>query len=296
MQWDFSHNGPNQQFGRRPRNGGEWHLGRDYGTKGKLKVPLGVPAYCQGWICYPVLNNKVDGHGNQVVLIHPNGKEMVRFVHIETGTLSHLKAGQIMQTGDWIGNIGGVGNQENSYQPHIHVEHGFNPKYELAEVKSGKKVYRGKMWFCGDHTIDDYQDPNLKALPFSELETLTNMAYQSRAEIQAGRGRKVKISSVPLSKLLAKESDKEANTFSFKEWFKSTWIGRLFYAEGDGKEAQPAKRTGPIIHRKTPISSIDYQKEGESSLSNKLAANGFEITNVDQKTNRFLPKKTKEMS
>ena len=74
----------------------------------------------------------------------------------------------------------------------------------------------------GDSFDDNYQDPNLKALPFSELETLTNMAYQSRAEIQAGRGRKVKISSVFLSKLLAKESDKETDSFSFKEWFKST--------------------------------------------------------------------------
>ena len=272
MHWDFSHNGPWQKFGWRDRKGGEWHLGRDYGTKGKLDVPLGVPKYCNGWICYPVLNNKIDGMGNQVIFISPDGKEMVRFGHIETGTISHLKNGQILKTGDWIGNIAGVGKTESSYQPHIHVEHGLNPKYELIEMHVGKKSYRYKGWYCGEHTIKDYRDPNLGALPFSELEELTNMAFHSREAVLSGQKKEVKMADkMPL--LTTDESNKEEG--GFISWFKTTWIGRLFFDDDAQEKNKEKERTGPIIHRKTlvPTSYNSSLQDKSSGLSSTLSKN-----------------------
>lgn len=302
MSWDFSTDGEWQKFGWRSRNGGEWHYGRDYGTKGKMNVPLGVPKYCEGWICHVVLNNKVDGFGNQVVLIKPDGKEMVRFLHIETGSLKHLKDGQIMHHGDWIGNIAGVGNQEKSYQPHIHVEHGFHPKYELSEVRSYKKVYRGKMWYCGDHKIQDYRDPNKGALPFSELESLTDMAYQSRAKVQAGLVKKVQISRIHPTDLVQKEgaqnrADKEGGVAL---WFRSTWLGRLFYEEkGETQtknQSQNKERQGPIIYRKTVLpNQMNDSKKGhkkQQGAVQTLSQNGQKW--VD-KSSQPLTQKSKEM-
>ncbi len=299
MSWEFSTDGEWQKFGWRSRNGGEWHYGRDYGTKGKLNVPLGVPKYCEGWLCHVVENNKVDGLGNQVVLIKPDGKEMVRFLHIETGTLKHLKDGQIMHHGDWIGNIAGVGNQEKSYQPHIHVEHGFNPKYELCEVRSHKKVYRGKMWFCGDHQIQDYRDPNKGALPFSELESLTDLAYQSRENIQAGLAKKVQISRIHPTDLVQKEGHQQAGNEEggFVSWFRSTWIGRLFYSgEGENKN-QPKERKGPIIHRKnlvpTPRNDNKESHKGQQGVSQTLSQNGQKLIRENQSQTPM--QKSKEM-
>lgn len=233
MSWDFSHNGPQQRFGWRTRKGGEWHFGRDYGTRGKENVPLGVPKYCDGWVCHVLPNNKKDGLGNQVILVSPDGKEMVRFGHISTGSFNHLKTGQILHTGDWIGNIGGVGVGEHSFQPHIHVEHGFNPHYGLARINQGRDTVH--TWYCGDNKIGDYRDPNLTALPYSELEGLTDMAARSREAILSGRGRSPQMSSQNPVEL----ANHGARRGVFGSWFKSTWLGRLFY--GDENEQEHAR-------------------------------------------------------
>ncbi len=289
MTWDFSHNGPNQQFGWRPRRGGEWHYGRDYGTQGKSDVPLGVPSYCDGWVCQIVENNKIDGLGNQVLLFSPDGREMVRFAHIETGTMKHLKTGQILRTGDWIGNIAGTGNSENSYQPHIHVEHGRNPKYELIQIEHNNKMYQYRMWLCGNHEIGDYQDPNLKALPFSELEGLTDMAYQSRQIVLSGRQRAVKMSRYYPKDLVKIRPQKSV---SFIKWFKSTWLGRIFFS--DDIPSQP-KRTGPIIHRSNIPSKMDNQKPIQQIPSSRQEINseGVKSKNAKRK-NVDLTSKSKE--
>ena len=277
MSWDFSGDGANQQFGWRQRNGGEWHYGRDYGTKGKTKVPLGVPKYCDGWICHIIENNKVDGLGNQVVLISPDGKELVRFGHIETGTMNHLKTGQILNHGDWIGNISGVGYTETSFQPHIHVEHGFNPKYELVQIEHNKKQYRIYQWFCGEHTIQDYKDPQEGALPFEELEELTDLAFQSREAVLSGKKRNVNMSDVLPCDLVKKSEESES---SFSSWFKSTWIGSLFYSDDEKKEEEslkePTKREGPVIHRKSPVlneSSFNNHNNRANGVLNVLEQN-----------------------
>ena len=270
MSWDFSHEGENQQFGRRPRNGGEWHYGRDYGTRGKKDVPLGVPKYCDGWICHVIENNKVDGLGNQVILISPDGKEMVRFGHIETGTISHLKTGQILHHGDWIGNIGGVGYTENSFQPHIHIEHGVNPKYELVQTKHNNKYYQHYTWYCGEHTIEDYRDPQAAALPFEELEELTNMAFQSREQVLSGRANAPQMSREMPADIVKKEN-------SFSAWFRSTWIGSLFYSDDEENkpQEQPETQTGPIIHRKMPVqteqSSVPVIHKQQTDTAGRLA-------------------------
>ena len=275
MSWDFSHNGENQRFGWRPRNGGEWHYGRDYGTKGKDDVPLGVPRYCDGWICHVVENNKMDGHGNQVLLFSPDGSEMVRFSHIETGTMRHLKNGQILRTGDWLGNIAGVGNAEHSYQPHIHVEHGRNPRYNLIQIEHNNRLYRYRRWCCGDHKIGNYIDPNKGALPFSELESLTDMAYQSRQAVLGGYAPKRKTSRFSPQELV---KIRPQQGFPFWDWFKSTWLGRLFFPS---EETKTPTRTGPTIHRTslaasdenkntTPVRRV--QNENSSALSARLRA------------------------
>ena len=274
MSWDFSGDGPNQQFGKRPRNGGEWHYGRDYGTKGKEDVPLGVPKYCDGWICHVLENNKIDGLGNQVVLIHPDGTEMVRFGHIETGTMNHLKTGQIMNYGDWIGNVGGVGYTEHSFQLHIHVEHGINPSYELVQTKHNNKYYRHYQWVCGEQMITDYRDPNEKALPFSELEELTDMAFKSREAILNGRGRKVQMSGVMPVDLVKKDREES----SFSAWFRSTWIGSLFYSDDKDEEENDypsqQERTGPIIHRKPPVSTEQSASSVNEGMIDVLSRSG----------------------
>ena len=300
MDWEFSTDGEWQKFGWRSRNGGEWHYGRDYGTKGKLNVPLGVPKYCEGWLCHVVENNKVDGLGNQVVLIKPDGKEMVRFGHLETGTLKHLKDGQIMHHGDWIGNIGGVGNKETSYQPHIHVEHGFNPKYEMTAIKVGKKRYLSKRWYCGEQTIQDYRDPNKGALPFSELQELTDMAYQSRANVQSGKGKKVQISQIHPTDLVQKKEAKNPTEEDkgFVSWFRSTWVGRLFYSEEDENKNQPKERKGPIIHRKKQVpTTTKYEKieryKSPKGISYTLSENGQKLVKENQTQTPM--QKSKEM-
>lgn len=284
MSWDFSHDGPNQKFGWRPRKGGQWHYGRDYGTQGKDKVPLGVPKYCDGWVCHVVENNKIDGLGNQVVLIKPNGKEMVRFGHISSGTTSHLKNGQIMQTGDWIGNIGGVGYEEDSFAPHIHVEHGFNPKYEMVQTEHDGKQYQYKQWYCGDHKIEDYKDPNEKALPFSELEELTNMAFNSREAILSGNGRPVKMSKIsPVD--LVKQNPEDS---SFSTWFKTSWFGRLLYSDEtkkplkESENSLPSERTGPIIHRKIPSSTNKDKTLQQNQTASVLHSYGQKIKDFSQ--------------
>ena len=279
MSVTFSTDGDWQKFGWRSRNGGEWHYGRDYGTKGQKDVPLGVPKYCDGWVCHPIKNNKIDGMGNQVVLVRPDGKEFVRFAHIESGSFKHLKAGQIMHYGDWIGDIGGSGKKETSYQPHIHVEHGLYPKYELIEMKVGKKAYRYKDWYSGDQRIEDYKDPNLKALPFHELEELTTRAFQSKALVQAGKEQKIAMSKVHPTLLPSNEGKGDSQPQEeggFVAWFRSTWIGRLFYTNETDNNHTPKERTGPIIHRKELIPTSFYQGTQEG----KEAQNG-------QKTGSF---------
>ncbi len=288
MSWDFSHDGVNQQFGRRPRNGGEWHYGRDYGTRGKKDVPLGVPKYCDGWICHVIENNKIDGLGNQVVLISPDGSEMVRFGHVATGSMKHLKTGQIVNHGDWIGNIGGVGYTENSFQPHIHVEHGINPRYELVQTKHNGKYYQHYTWFCGEHTIEDYRDPQAGALPFEELEELTNMAFQSRELTLSGRGKPPKMaSSMPVD--IVKQEN------SFIEWFRSSWIGRLFFSDNEQEEPQNESepRTGPIIHRKTPVQTeaqttpVSHTRQTNASARLAECSEQQDVYKEDDMTRRY---------
>lgn len=315
MSWDFSSGGANQNFGRRPRNGGEWHYGRDYGTRGKTNVPLGVPKYCDGWMCHILKNNKFDGLGNQVVLISPNGKEMVKFAHISTGTFSHLSSGQTVHEGDWIGNIGGVGNKETSYQPHIHVEHGFNPKYQLVRV-SDKPYSRSVMtWVCGDGDIKNYKDPALAALPYRELETLTNKALKSRKMTLAKQAEDpFMIIGNGLKDIGTGIVDGVKGFFSWVEkdavpWVKTSWLGRLIL--GDEKETPiPTKeRTGPIIHRRTSISrsapSSNEQKKNvakvrqqvtpKRGLQNKLSNHSTRIaTTTDQKPKYAIYKNGKE--
>ena len=130
-----------------------------------------------------------------------------------------------MHTGDWIGNIGGVGVGEHSFQPHIHVEHGFNPHYGLARVNQGRDIV--STWYCGDNKIGDYRDPNLTALPYSELEGLTDMAAKSRAAILAGRGRTPEMSDRTPAQLVSGG----ANENAFFSWFKTTWLGSLFSSD-----------------------------------------------------------------
>ena len=236
MSWDFSTNQPQQGFGWRTRNGGEWHFGRDYGTRGKQNVPLGVPKYCDGWVCQVLPNNKKDGLGNQIILVSPDGKEMVRFGHVSSGSFNHLKTGQILHTGDWIGNIGGVGVGEHSFKPRIHIEHGYNPHFGLARVNQGRDIVNA--WYCGDNKIEDYRDPNLTALPYTELEGLTDMAAQSREAILLGRGRTPEMSDKTPAQLVSGGGEKEN---PLVDWLKTSWLGRLFFSTESG----PSSNTAP---------------------------------------------------
>ena len=283
MSWDFSHGGSQQNFGWRTRNNGEWHYGRDYGTRGRRDVPLGVPKYCDGWVCHVLPNNKKDGYGNQVVLISPDGKEMVRFSHIASGTMKHLKTGQILRTGDWIGDVGGVGVNEYSFDPHIHVEHGINPKYARSIAPGADNRL---FWLCGkENKIEDYRDPNHGALPYSELEGLTDMAAQSRAAVLAGRAPAREISGYHPTVLANKG---RSSGSSFSSWFKTTLLGRLFYKNQDNDQAharmasnaptnaQPAKPTAQPV-KKTPTTSMAM-----SSQRQKMKEAGFTDEAIDK--------------
>ena len=235
MSWNFSHGGPQQNFGWRTRNKGEWHYGRDYGTRGRRDVPLGVPKYCDGWVCHVLPNNKKDGLGNQVVLISPDGKEMVRFAHIASGTMNHLKTGQVLRTGDWIGDVGGVGVDEYSFDPHIHVEHGINPKYARSIAPGADDR---EFWLCGEQNkIEDYRDPNHGALPYSELEGLTDMAAKSRAAVLAGRSPSRRMAGVHPTVL----ANKKVKPSRLSSWFKTTWFGKLFYGGNDDKNFERSR-------------------------------------------------------
>ncbi|MBQ8250430.1 MAG: hypothetical protein IJY92_00780 [Alphaproteobacteria bacterium] len=282
----FSHNGSQQRFGRRTRNGGEWHFGRDYGTQGKRDVPLGVPKYCDGWTCYVMPTNKTDGIGNQIVLISPNGQEMVRFGHVASGTFGHLKSGQIVRTGDWLGNIGGVGTSENSFKPHIHVEHGFNPKFGPVKLPLGKdkngqqRYYFYDQWYCGDHKIDDYRDPNLGALPYSELEELTDMAARSREAILSGRGRSPQMSSQNPAEL----ANHGARSGGFVSWFKSTWLGRLFYGdENDQGHARIVRNPSVTSGGVSPTPSSNTTTPSYSNSASVATSGGVGKTTAKQR-------------
>ena len=297
MSWDFSSGGANQNFGRRPRNGGEWHYGRDYGTRGKTNVPLGVPKYCDGWTCHILKNNKFDGLGNQVVLISPNGKEMVKFAHISTGTFSHLRSGRTVHEGDWIGNIGGVGNKETSYQPHIHVEHGFNPKYRLVRV-SDKPYSRSIMtWVCGDGHIKNYKDPALAVLPYRELETLTNKALKSREMTLAKQAEDpFMIIGNGLKDIGTGIVDGVKGFFSWVEkdavpWVKTSWLGSFFWGDETktkngatvrmaSRKTVPAVKNEPTLFSKaTPVKDAPAQTSSAQATLAKAQTQPFKATN-----------------
>ncbi|BFO22533.1 hypothetical protein SHKM778_89210 [Streptomyces sp. KM77-8] len=107
-------------------NGGMWaskHSGQDYA------VPTGTPVVSVhgGTVVKAGGNGAGDGpaYGNAVVIKHSNGKYS-QYAHLSS---VHVKAGQIVKTGQQIALSGNTGNSSG---PHLHFEIRTTPNYGSA--------------------------------------------------------------------------------------------------------------------------------------------------------------------
>ena len=121
----FNYGWAPQLFGASRSGGKRRHAGIDLGTGGRKGVPVGCPL--SGFRVKSVSYRK--GYGNTVDLISEDGTQMMRFAHLAS-LPRHLKEGQSIQYGDWLGN---VGNSGGNYAIHLHFEYrilengNFNP-------------------------------------------------------------------------------------------------------------------------------------------------------------------------
>lgn len=154
----FNYGWAPQLFGAK-RKGGRRHAGIDLGTAGRKGVPLGCPI--DGFRVASV--KRRGGYGNTVDLISEDGTKMMRFAHLANPLPKHLKVGEPVYAGDWLGNVGNTGGR---YAVHLHFE------YRVKEGNTFKPVnpFRNKyQTFCRQ-----------------DFEESTKMAYASRKKIQSG--------------------------------------------------------------------------------------------------------------
>lgn len=147
-----------QRFGAR-RKGGRRHAGIDLGTAGRKGVPVGCPL--SGFKVASV--SRRGGYGNTVDLVSEDGKYMMRFAHLANPLPRHLKVGQKVEWGDWLGDIGSTGG---NYAIHLHFE---------LRVKQGNSYV----------PVNPFRN---KYFTFSKnsFEESTVAAYESRKGVRSG--------------------------------------------------------------------------------------------------------------
>ena len=257
-----------QDYGPRTLEGKyDFHHGIDFGVSGRAGVPIGVPEIFDGWTCHVVHNNHRDGLGNQVILISQDGKKMAKFGHIADNSLNHLKDGQIVHTGDWIGDVGGTGLSKtgDDWRPHIHFEYGYNPKYQHVVRARNKKTGEEfdcdyHQWVFGDENNKDRVNPET-ILTQDMVERATQMAIDNKKAHLTGQAPSRGMASTNLKK-------GKGEGVSFASWFKTTWLGKLFLGSEDERNAAQAtqnpnvERTqaGATIHRKNAPQAVQAQQ------------------------------------
>ena len=148
-----------QLFGAR-RKGGRRHAGIDLGTAGRKGVPVGCPL--SGFRVASV--SRRGGYGNTVDLVSEDGKYMMRFAHLANPLPTHLKKGQKVEYGDYLGDVGGTGG---NYAIHLHFE---------LRVKKGDKYV----------PVNPLRNPYC-CFTKKIFEESTVAAYESRAAVRSGR-------------------------------------------------------------------------------------------------------------
>ena len=284
----------------------DYHTGIDFGVSGRTGVPIGVPEIFDGWTCHKVYTNGRDGLGNQVILISPDGKKMAKFGHIANNSIDHLKDGQVVHTGDWIGDVGGtsMGQSKDEWRPHIHFEYGYNPKYQhVVRAYDTKKEVEFDcdyhQWVFGDETNKDRINPE-KVLTEDMVERATQMAIDSKKAHLTGNAPKREMASTNLKR-------EGGSGGSFGDWFKTTWLGRLFF--GNDSQAKPAQQEEPLIHRTeagTTIHRAGYQNTNTKNPQVKLSCisqeqyqdmvkNGFPVESI-MKLDKIIQSQIKRKS
>lgn len=154
----FNYGLAGQLFGAR-RNGGRRHAGIDLGTNRRKGVPVGCPI--DGYTVASVKYRR--GYGNTVDLVSKDGKTMMRFAHLANPLPKHLKVGEEVRAGDWLGNVGNTGGR---YAIHLHFEFRLKKgNYNVPVNPFNNKIHT----FCK-----------------ADFESSTQKAYTSRKNIQAG--------------------------------------------------------------------------------------------------------------
>lgn len=155
----FNYGWAPQLFGAR-RKGGRRHAGIDLGTSGRKGVPVGCPI--DGFRVASV--SRRGGYGNTVDLVSEDGTKMMRFAHLANPLPKHLKVGEPVHYGDWLGDVGNTGG---NYAIHLH--------FEYRVKKNGK-------WVPVNPFNNPYQE-------FSQqiFENSTKLAKNSRASVRAGK-------------------------------------------------------------------------------------------------------------
>ncbi len=150
-----------QKFGAR-RDKKRRHAGVDLGVAGKKGIPIGCPI--DGFKVMSV--KRRSGYGNTVDLISADGTKMMRFAHIADPLPKHLKVGQTIRQGDWLGDVGGTGRKP-AYKLHLHFEYRIKKGNAFVPVNPFGNKY---------HTFSQ-----------RDFETSTRMAYLSRKAVRLGK-------------------------------------------------------------------------------------------------------------
>ncbi len=154
----FNYGWAPQLFGAR-RKGGRRHAGIDLGTAGQRGIPVGCPI--DGYTVASV--KRRSGYGNTVDLVSKDGKTMMRFAHLANPLPKHLKVGEEVRAGDWLGNVGNTGGR---YAIHLHFE---------FRVKQG-----------GNYVPVNPVNNKIHSFRKANFESSTQKAYYTRKHIQAG--------------------------------------------------------------------------------------------------------------
>lgn len=168
----FNHALAAQKFNaRRRKKGGGYrsHKGIDLGTGGRKGLPVGCPL--DGFKVESV--RRRSGYGNTVDLISFDGKTRMRFAHLANPLPKHLKVGQPVQKGDWLGDVGNTGGK---YAIHLHFEYHVNKGKGLVPVNP----------FGNEYHKFSRQD----------FEETTKMAYASRSAVRNGTAKPVSMQDI----------------------------------------------------------------------------------------------------
>ncbi len=160
----FNHALKEQKYGMR---GGKMHKGVDYGVLGRRNVHIGCPL--NGFKVRAIKQNfgRKSGYGNHIELISLDGTKMLRIAHMRYKP-THLKVGQELKRGDFIGIVGGTGRLSRPYAPHIHFE---------VYLKNNKGNF---------YTVNPHNN-TYRNFSKEDFESVIKLAETERKRIQAGQ-------------------------------------------------------------------------------------------------------------